>query len=203
MSIRSLTTLAVERERASPDQGARVAGGQGRAGVGATADVIPVDIKDALTSAIPTEPLAAYTAAIGILAGIPASGADAGKYLPFRWAAFVVFLVITAAAVLSGYRSKRDSAWPVGVVADPTEPRRWPSLEMMTAMTAAATWGLAMPGSALNTQLSKNAAIISAGSIAIGGSVILYFLSSSLTKPSSTSTKTVKRPARMTPPNTG
>jgi hypothetical protein len=192
MSISALTTLAVERERAAPGSG-KVMGG--KKGIGAAG--VPQDFKDALVAAIPTEPLSAYTAALGILVGIPIAGANAeGKYLPFRWAAFAVFILATVSTVIVSYTLKRRSPGPVGVeaAAQTSKPRPVPWAEMFAAAIAAAAWGLAMPGSALNTQLSGNPARITAGSIAIGGAALLSVVSLFLTKPSNSNTVT-------TPPN--
>jgi hypothetical protein len=66
---------------------------------------------------------------------------------------------------------------------------------MSAALIAASAWGLAMPGSALNTELSGNVAKITAASIAIGGSALLALVSMGLTKPSSTTTKPTPPPA--------
>lgn len=182
MSIGSLTTLAIEREKAPPQTVAK--GG----GAGAGNGQLPQTFKDALTSAIPTEPLAAYTAAIGLLTGIAASS---GKYLPFRWSAFALFLIITGVSVEVSYTLKRKSPGPVGVTApNPAaghphpKPRTIPALEIFAALLAATAWGLAMPGSALNTQLTGNVATISAGAIAIGGAAVLALVSLFLPKAS-------------------
>ena len=43
---------------------------------------------NSLTSAIPTEPRSAYTAAIGVAAGL-----KAGNYLRYRWGALGVFVI--------------------------------------------------------------------------------------------------------------
>jgi hypothetical protein len=195
MSIRSLTALAVEREKALPTA-STVSGGSGGAGNGS----VPQSITDTLTAAIPTEPLAAYTAAIGILVGIPITGVHAvDKYIPFRWGVFAAFLVLTFVTILVSYTTKKNSAAPIGVSATAdgkkNQPRKLPGLEMSAALIAASAWGLAMPGSALNTELSGNVAKITAASIAIGGSALLALVSMGLTKPSSTTTKPTPPPA--------
>ncbi|MGZ6616958.1 MAG: hypothetical protein ACXVFQ_21345 [Solirubrobacteraceae bacterium] len=95
MSIRSLSNLAVERDKAEP--GTAALGGSG----GASGGEVPQQFVDALTSAIPTEPLSAYTAAVGVVAGL-----KAGNYLPFRWSAFAVFLIVTAASIVISYEAK-------------------------------------------------------------------------------------------------
>jgi hypothetical protein len=74
MSIRSLSNLAVERDKAPPGEAAM--GGAG----GAADGQVPQQFADVLTSAIPTEPLSAYTAAVGVVAGLKTA-----NYLPFRW----------------------------------------------------------------------------------------------------------------------
>jgi len=163
MSVRSLSNLAVERDVADP--GTPVKGGPGGAETG---------FVDALTSAIPTEPLAAYTAVVGVVAGL-----KAGDYLPFRWGAFVVFLLLTCASLLISYLTKEVSSDPA--LAKKNK-RSYPVVEMVAAMVAAVAWGLAMPGSALNTTLKGNDGAIAAAAITISGAAVLSLLTPWLTK---------------------
>jgi hypothetical protein len=173
MSIRSLTSLAVERDIAPPGQLAK--GGAGGAGGGA----IPQQFTDAITSAIPTEPLAAYTAVVGVVAGVTTGD----SYLPFRWAALAAFLVVIAAAVYVSYLTKATLG-PRSLKEG--NRRTFPAIELASALIAGLAWGLAMPGSALNVALKGNAATIAAASIAIGGAAVLSLLTPWLTKASKT-----------------
>lgn len=98
MSIRSMSNRAVERDKAAPGKSAK--GGA----AGAEGAEVSQQFVDALTSAIPTEPLSAYTAAIGVVAGL-----KAGNYLPHRWGAFGVFVIVTALSVIISYETKYKS----------------------------------------------------------------------------------------------
>ena len=81
----------------SPPRTARWRAGPPAAQVG-----VPQQFADVLTSAIPTEPLTAYTALIGVAVGA-ADPLHPRAYLPFRWGAYGVFLGVTAAAVWVAY----------------------------------------------------------------------------------------------------
>lgn len=163
MSIRSLTNLAVERDVAEP-------GTPAKSGPGGTES----GFVDALTSAIPTEPLAAYTAVVAVVAGL-----KAGDYLPFRWAAFFAFLLLTGASIYISYLTKDVSSSPTLAK---TNKRRFPFMEVGAALIAAVAWGLAMPGSALNTTLKGNDATLAAAALTIGGAAGLSLLTPWLTK---------------------
>ena len=133
-------------------------------------------MRDTLTSAIPTETLAVYTAVVGVVASV--GGADAATgYLPFRWWAYGFFLALTVGAVWFAYGQKAPRV-------DSAQRRKasLPVLETVTALLAAATWGLVMPGSALSIQLDGNARTIAISTITIVGAAVVAALSSVLTK---------------------
>ena len=169
MSIRTLTTLAIARDKAAPGQPASGGGGQAAVANATTGPAIPQQFVDVLTSAIPTEPLAAYTALIGIAAGT-VDLMRPRAYLGFRWGAFAAFALLTVLAV--AVSNIRKLTGPGGVV-NPANRRAFPWAEGGAALIAAVAWGLAMPGSALNTQLTGTVRTITAASIAIGGAAIL------------------------------
>jgi hypothetical protein len=170
MSVRSLAALAVARDAAPAGQpagggggAAAVApGGQPGAGAGAT---VPQGLVDVLTSAIPTEPLAAYTALVGITAGAVGS---ANTYLPFRWWAYAVFLVVVFISVWVAYR-RASKAAGVGN----QRKLSFPVTEAAAALLAASGWGLAMPGSPLNVQLTGTPRTLASASIVIGIGALL------------------------------
>jgi hypothetical protein len=181
LSIRSLAALAVARDKAAPDQPA--GGGAGQAALVQTDGTVaaqpagqppaqggvPQRFADVLISAIPTEPLAAYTALIGIAAG----GIDVAHpraYLAFRWWVYGAFLALTLVAVWVAYY--RASRGPAGTN-DQSNRRSFPWAEAAAALTAAATWGLAMPNSPLNVQVSGTARTLASASIAIAGASVL------------------------------
>ena len=177
MSVRSLAALAVARDKAQP--GAAVGGGGAEAAVvGApsgqppAAGGVPQQFADVVTSAIPSEPLAAYTALLGVAAGT-VSKSDPRGYLAFRWWVYGIFLAVTAAAVLVAFfRASKSST---GTVA--TNRRRLPFAELTAALVAAATWGLTMPGSAFNTQVSGTPQVLATASMVVGAAAFLGLLS--------------------------
>lgn len=169
MSVASLTALAVERDLAPaglPPMGGKRSTPTPAAAAGVQPDAaaapggVPQTFIDTLTSAIPTEPLVAYTAVIGIVTAV--TDPSTGNYLPFRCWAAGVFVVLTAAAVLVSYRSKAAVASPAGPAATKTVPRPFrrlmiaqqgravPVPELISAVVAAAAWGAAMPGGPLS-----------------------------------------------------
>ena len=188
MSIRSLTSLAVERDRANP--GAAVPGGGGPpapvpaavvAAPGAPAAAapavpqVPQRFVDVLISAIPTEPLAAYTALVGVAVGA-IDIAHPRAYLPFRWWCYIGFLVLTVLAVGISYLR----AFPAPSTGAPPPPkstkRLFPWAEGGAALIAAAAWGLAMPGSALNVQLTGTARTLAVATIVVLAASVLSLL---------------------------
>jgi hypothetical protein len=134
MSVRSLTTLAVERDRADPS--GPVAGGGGRAAANANDGTVAQGSTDVLISAIPTEPLAAYTALVGVAVGA-VNAADPRAYLPFRWWCLAGFVVLTILAIYASYL--RDLKAPsTGAPPPPKETHlRFPLAEIIAASIAA------------------------------------------------------------------
>jgi len=133
---------------------------------------LPQQFVDVLVSAVPTEPLAAYTALVGVTAGA-LSAPDARAYLPFRWGAYGLFLVVVLAAVWLAY--DRASRGPAGVTS-PDDRRRFPTAEALAALVAGAAWGLAMPGSPLNAQLTGTVRTLATAAIIIGAAAVLTLL---------------------------
>jgi hypothetical protein len=174
MSIRSLTTLAVARDAA--DHGASVTGGGAGAGEGKKEQTF----SDTLTSAIPTEPLAAYTALIAVVA----AGKSADQYLALRWWIFGVFLFIVAASIEISYVAKVTKPQPVGVAQD--RRRSLPLLEILSATIAAAAWGVVAPGSGLQVTLHGDTATIAMACITIGGAALISLIAPGLTRGSNT-----------------
>jgi hypothetical protein len=198
MSVASLTALAVERDLApagSPPMGGKRSTPTPAAGVqpdaAAAPGGVPQTFIDTLTSAIPTEPLVAYTAVIGIVTAV--TDPSTGNYLPFRCWAAGVFVVLTAAAVLVSYRSKAAVASPAGPAATRTVPRPFrrlmivqqgravPVPELISAVVAAAAWGAAMPGGPLSVAFTGPVQAITTCSTAVLGAVVVSFLAGQLT----------------------
>ncbi len=168
MSVRSLTTLAVARDHTKY-----------RASV-----IRPADDGDcredqsftaALTSVIPTEPLAAYTGFVGIIAALKSQGG----YLPLRWSAYGAFLLLVIASVQVSYHAKAAGPGHVDSRGRSLQ-RSMPVPEILSAALAAAAWGLIMPGSALQARLSGNTSTIVTACILFGGGALVALLAPTL-----------------------
>ena len=169
MSIRSLTTLAVQRDQAP--QNSRVGGGRSKDAVrpGQAVTGVPQDAIDTLTSAIPTESLALYTAFVGLFTSSLGDG-----YLPLRWGPYIAFLLLTVFFVCMLYYLKAKEA----AQGSPQAARRQlPIIEASSALVAAGAWGLVMPGSPLGADLDGAAETVTLGAIALGGAALLGVLS--------------------------
>jgi hypothetical protein len=128
-------------------------------------ETVPQTFVDVLVSVIPTEPLAAYTALVGVAVGAIGTG---NAYLPFRWWVFAVFVAIVPIAVLV---TTRQTATPPGDAR-----RRFPFLEMVVSTLAAASWGLAMPGGPLNVVLSGTTLLLASSSVVIASAILISLL---------------------------
>jgi hypothetical protein len=189
MSVRSITALAVARDKARPG---RPAGGgaaevavaqpdgtvRGRpAGAPPDRGGVPQQFVDVLISAIPSEPLAAYTALLAAAAvtldGPDGKPGDPRAYLPFRWWAYGVFLAIVVIAVWVGYL--RASRGPAGVQQQSNR-RAVPVAEIASALLAGGAWALVTPGGPLIQQLAGNVRTLAVASIVIGAAVLLSFV---------------------------
>ena len=73
---------------------------------------------------------------------------------------------MTALSVIISYETKYKP--PARPLAQENK-RSFPLVETLAFLVAAVAWGLAMPGSALNTTLKGNSGAIAAAAIIIGG----------------------------------
>jgi hypothetical protein len=160
MSIRSITDLAIKRDKTQP--GAPVASES----PGRTSE----RYQDAIISAIPAEVLAFYTALTGGALALLIRDEPAA-YLPYRWALLAVALALTPFAVYRSYLTKFDAARHEDNMPDQPAP---PYTEMAAATIAAAAWFLAAPGSPLLAMLSADVGAIASGSIVIIGATLLW-----------------------------
>jgi hypothetical protein len=176
VSVRSLAALAVERDRAAPGEpaagGAGAAAARGTDGQPSTRDATPQSFTDVVVSAIPTEPLAAYTALVGVVIGAVGLG-DSRSYLPFRWGAYGVFLAIVAAAVWLAYA--REARGPLAA-AGRRRRNSFPAVEVCSALLAGGAWGLVMPGSPLDSTLTGTARTLTTTSVLVGTAALLSLL---------------------------
>jgi uncharacterized membrane-anchored protein len=126
---------------------------------------------DLLVSAIPTEPLALYTFLIaGIVATI--DGHDSQR-LGLRWAIYGAMIAFIVLWLCASYirRPKTEKK------------RHLPFVETLSAVIAFAAWGLVMPESPLNAELSGDDQTIWTLIITVGGVALLGLLTGSLKKP--------------------
>jgi hypothetical protein len=138
MSLTALSTIAAQRDQAPPKRPKRNP---------QTADETDAteanNYASALVAAIPTEPLALYTF---LTAGIVATiGPDDDQLLELRWTIYGVGIgYIVLWLGVAYYRERPSSA----------RKRKFPWVETVTAVVAFAAWGLVMPESPLNAELT-------------------------------------------------
>jgi hypothetical protein len=162
MSVRALSSIAVQRDSAKAGDGASATGGRDQSGLSSAGD--------ALIHAIPSEVLAPYTALVGIIVS-QVTPTDDRQGL--RWWLFGVTLALVVLTLTVGfYRGRQDGG------------RVFPLLEVTTASIAFAAWGLAMPGSPLSLRVTGDDLTIATAIIAIGGAFVIGLLSPTLAKPS-------------------
>ena len=188
MSVRSLTTLAIQRDTGNPispraareiiadsDGEIRSADGGGggdRPSGRAGADTIAT-ATDILVSSIPTEVVATYTAIVAVVSAALVEGTS-GTYLPLRWWLFGGFCAATALSIMGGYYVNKEA----------TSSGRFPWLETLSASLAFAAWGLAMPESPLFFMLDNPVLPITVGLIVvITAFVITGFIAPLLRRP--------------------
>lgn len=134
----------------------------------ATVQFTPQSAMETLAALIPSEALALYTAMVGVVIAEIAGGAPKAQYMALRWALFGGFLLLVPLYLFIDYRRGGKKT------------RFAPWVEMMSAFTAFAAWGLAMPGSPLHAVLTGAAERITAGLIVLGAVAALSFMGSRL-----------------------
>jgi hypothetical protein len=165
MSIGTLTTLGAARDTGDPkksDVGRALEGTDQKA-----------RITDVLVSSIPTEVVAAYTAAVALVVGFidPAKQRHfPDQFKTLRWGMFGALVGITAISVYCSFRSKSTARLPVPEVA--------------AAVLSAAIWGLSLPDSPLNPSLHGDNKAIVPALIILGAGTVLVAVSSVLVKKS-------------------
>lgn len=140
MSMSTLTKIATQRESGRPQTTKRE---EPRGGSKGQTD--DRSYLSTLAAAIPTEPLALYTFVTATILSTIEPGSD--QRLLMRWviyAATIVVIVLWLAG--SFYRNLEKKA----------KKRKFPWVETASAAVAFAAWGLAMPESPLNAELSSN-----------------------------------------------
>ena len=148
-----------------------------------------------LVAQIPSEALVAYTTLLALFS----AGTD-GSYNIGRWILYSVTLLVCAITVLANYLSRRTYALvasPTGTPAEaapPTAPGRKPGplariralhlpyLPASAAVLAMAVYGLTVPGSPLQSNVSHTAFAILSGCLAVGGGVMMSIIAPFLGK---------------------
>ena len=163
MSIRSITAIAIQRESKAPT---RVSG------ITAEGQDIkaPQSWADALVAAIPSEPLAIYTALIGTIVATITAG---DSHLLMRWILYAVGIVVVVAWISVGFFRGRSA-----------KARKFPWVESFAAAVAFASWGLVMPGSPLSVSLSSENQVIWTAIITAAGVLVVAALAVPLKDPS-------------------
>jgi hypothetical protein len=166
MSMNRLTAVAVQREKGGARRSARRPASKDDARKTESQGYL-----DLLITAIPTEPLALYTFLVG---GIVAT-IDKGETqrLDLRWWIYGVMIAFIVLWLVASYR-RRPSA---------QRGRQLPFAEILAAVVAFATWGLVMPESPLNAELSGDDQTIWTLIITVGGTALLGLITGSLKKP--------------------
>lgn len=182
MSLSTLTKIAIQRESGAPKATKKkLAPGEvateGRSYL------------SSLAAAIPTEPLALYTFLVAtIVSTIEAKG---DQRLPMRWAIYAATIVVIALWLGVSFFRNRDQ--------EKKKRRRFPWVETVAAVAAFAAWGLAMPESPLNAELSGDDRTIWTAIITAAGVVVVGMLGKPLTEKAKPRGKGRRKPKRQQP----
>jgi hypothetical protein len=175
----------------SPDGQAAVlpaapAAGQPAGPAAATAGTV-AGFAQLLVAQIPSEALLAYTTLLALFStgGI--------SYNTGRWGLYAAAIIACAAAVLGGYLAQRNYGFDdtqtgpapgtgsTPAAADAPDPAQTaapgnlhlPYLPVLAAVSAMAVYGLTVPGSPLQFEVSRTAFAIVSGCLAVGGGVMM------------------------------
>ncbi len=134
-----------------------------------------------LVGQIPSEALLAYTTLLALFS------TGGSSYKTGRWILYFAALVVCAATVVSGYFAKRDYAFVEKADPQAVPPRsmytgrpartwnrhHYPILPTATSVSSMAVYGLTVPGSPLQFEMSGASFGIWAGCLAVGGGVMM------------------------------
>ena len=124
-----------------------------------------VSFSQLLVAQIPCEALLGYTTLLALF-----TAASDGSYAIGRWTLYAAAIVVCAMAVLVDYFTKRD--YDVEAPA-PSTRLHLPVLPILTACLSMAVYGLTVPGSPLQYEVSSTAFGICSGCLAVGGGVMM------------------------------
>ena len=149
--------------------------GGGTSGAGTSADSTAGSVASfgqLLVAQIPSEALIAYTTLLALF------GAGGSSYQPGRWVVYGATIAVCAGVVVSSYIAQRDYEFddaaqhPEAAVSTGTR-LHLPVLPMIAAMMSMAVYGLTVPGSPLQGEVSATAFGICSGCLAVGGGVMM------------------------------
>ena len=160
MSLSTLSTLAIQRDKSVPRRTKRKPKNADE-----TQETEQQTYVNVLVSAIPTEPLALYTfLTAGIVATIETGE---NQRLTLRWIIYAAMIVFIAAWLGVTYLRGRQAS---------EKKRRFPVAETTAAVIAFASWGLVMPESPLNAEISGDDRIVWTLIITVAGVALLLLL---------------------------
>ena len=169
MSLGALTSLAAVRDTRAPT---KQDVGKSTTAPGTAAE--PASLTDILVSQVPTELVAPYTAVTAAIVGAVAKPSTAvpnpDQLTAWRWLAFAILIIATAALVWEGKNRKA----PGGA---------FPLLEITGAVIAATGWAFALPGSPLTPYLHGVALTLTPLLVAFGAVAAAAFTASALQAP--------------------
>lgn len=138
-----------------------------------------------LVAQIPAEALIAYTTLLALFSAADITVNAGGtsfttantSYAAGRWIVYAAAIVVCAAVVPSSYFAQRDYSFDDADEATVSAPsgRRLhlPILPTVAAMVSMAIYGLTVPGSPLQSEVSGVAFGICSGCLAVGGGVVM------------------------------
>ncbi len=149
-----------------------------------------------LVAQIPAEALLAYTTLLALFS------VGGGAYNTGRWGLYAAAIVVCAVAVIGGYLAQRDygfdntqtgpgpgvgSAPPKADAPGPAQVTALGKLHLpywpvLTAVLSMAVYGLTVPGSPLQFDVSATAFAICSGCLAVGGGVMMSIFATFLGK---------------------
>jgi hypothetical protein len=169
------TGASAERPGGQPDGGGQVPAGGG------------TSFAQLLVAQIPSEALLAYTTLLALFS------VGGGAYNTGRWGLYAAAIVVCGVAVIGGYLAQRDYGFddtqtgpapgvgsappkddaPAPARASALGKAHLPYLPVLTAVLSMAAYGLTVPGSPLQFDVSATAFAICSGCLAVGGGVMM------------------------------
>jgi hypothetical protein len=188
MSLSTLTKIAVQREHGVPKATKKKPEPRAE---GEPKKEYPTEKRSylsTLAAAIPTEPLALYTFLVATIVATIGPGDDERLFM--RWAIYAATIAVIVLWLGASHFRNLDAK---------ERKRRFPWLEAASATVAFAAWGLAMPESPLNAELSGDDRTIWTAIVTVAGVLVLGMLGKDL-KEEAKPKKKRRRRKQETPP---